>query len=368
MIRANRFTFVTLIFALFLSACSGVQDSGLTEKQIAKMVLATRPGNSSPDVWARAIKESLEELGQPVDKEHVSAVCAVISQVSAFSISPKSSRMASILRKKIKDAESNEVLRLLIETRLDQTASNGLSFRENIDSIGSELEFEQWYDEFTSASITKPILLVLNKDASDLITTAGSMQVSVKFAEDYPKKPLNAGGGSVRDMLYTCKGGVFYGTAYLLDFKHNYDDWKYVFADFNAGHYASRNAGFQKMLGRLTRRQVDTDGDLMNYENGNASPSVTFVTFLSYLKKKGVEFDEQQVMKDFRQEKSYDFENTWSYKTLSEMYKKKYGHPIYAELPQIALNSPKFVSKNLSTRWFAEQVKARYNRCMRTKI
>jgi len=194
------------------------------------------------------------------------------------------------------------------------------------------------------------------------------MQVSVKFSGEYPKKPLNAGGGSVRDMLYTCKGGVFYGTAYLLDFKHNYDDWKYVFADFNAGHYASRNAGFQKMLAHLTRRMVDTDGDLLNYENGDPAPSVTYVTFISFLKKRGVAFNEEQVMKEFRQEKSYDFENTWSYKTLSEMHKKKFGRTIYAELPEIALNSPKFVNKNLSTKWFAESVKSRYSHCMRTRI
>ncbi|NTU54208.1 MAG: DUF1615 family protein [Chlorobiaceae bacterium] len=366
--RKNRFIFFSLLFALLLSACSGTQESGLSEKQVEKMVLAARPGNPSPEIWARAIKESLEELGQPVDKEHVSAVCAVISQVSAFSISPKSSRMASILRNKIKAAESNEVLRLLIETRLDQQASNGKSFRDNIDTISSELDFEKWYDEFTSASITKPILLVLNKDASDLITTAGSMQVSVKFSEEYQKKPQKTGFGSVRDMLYTCKGGVFYGTAYLLDFKHNYDDWKYVFADFNAGHYSSRNAGFQAMLVRLARRMVDTDGDLMNYENGKITPSVTYVTFINFLKRKGVVVDEDQVLKDFKQEKSYEFENTWSYKTLSEMYKKKYGRVIYAELPEITLNSPKFVSKNLSTRWFAERVKSRYNHCMRTRI
>jgi hypothetical protein len=365
---ANRSIVFTFLITLFLGACSGTQDYGLSEKQIKKVVLAASPNNPSPDIWARAIKESLEELGQPVDKEHVCAVCAVISQVSAFSISPKNTRMGSILRKKIEAAESNEVLRLLIETRLDQQASNGKSFRENIDLIKSELDFEKWYDEFTSAKITKPILLVLNKDASDLITTAGSMQVSVKFAEKYPKKPQNAGGGSVRNMLYTCKGGVFYGTAYLLDYKHNYDDWKYVFADFNAGHYSSRNAGFQEMLARLTRRAVDTDGDLMNYEDGKMTPSVTWVTFVNFLKKKEIGFDEKKVMDDFSKEKSYEFEDTWSYKTLAELHKKKYGRTIYAVLPDIPLNSPKFVSKNLSTKWFAERVKSRYNHCMRTRI
>ncbi|ACD90542.1 MAG: DUF1615 family protein [Chlorobium limicola] len=366
--RAKRFIAFALLFALFLGGCSGTRDSGLTEKQIEKLVRAARPNNPSPDIWAKAIQESLEELGQPVDKEHVSAVVAVISQVSGFSISQKNSRMATILRKKIESAESNEVLRFIIETRLDQKASNGRTFRENIDSIESELDFERWYDGFTSATITKPILLVLNKDASDLVTTIGSMQVSVKFAEEYPKKPRNVGFGSVRDMLYTCKGGVFYGTAYLLDFKHDYDDWKYVFADFNAGHYSSRNAGFQKMLAKLTHRTVAMDGDLMSYENGNIASSVTYATFIGFLKKKGVGFDENQVKKDFSKEKSHDFENTWSYKTIAKMHKERFGRTIYATLPDIPLKSEKFSSRNLSTKWFAQRVKSRFNHCMRTRI
>lgn len=368
MTRANRFIVLALLFALFLSGCSGTHDTGLSQKQIEKLVLAARPNNPSSDIWAKAIKESLQELGKPADKEHVCAVIAVISQVSGFALAPRNTRMAGILEKKIESAGSNEVLRYVIQTRLDQTASNGKTFRENIDSISSELEFERWYKEFTSSDITKPILLVFNKDISDLVTTIGSMQVSVKFAEDYPKKPLKAGGGSVRDMLYTCKGGVFYGSAYLLDYEHNYDDWKYVFADFNAGHYASRNAGFQKMLANLSRKRIDIDGDLMSYENGNSVPSVTYDTFIDLLEKKGVEFDENQIRKDFTKEKSYDFEKTYTYMTLSAMHKKKFRKTIYAVLPDISLNSPKFVSRNLSTKWFAQRVKSRFNHCMRTRI
>ncbi|MBN1278244.1 MAG: DUF1615 family protein [Chlorobiaceae bacterium] len=366
--KAKRCVVFLLLFALFLGGCSGALDSGLTEKQIEKLVIAARPNNPSPDIWAKAIKESLEEQGHPVDKEHVSAVVAVISQVSGFSISQKNPRLASILRNKIASAESNEVLRFIIQTRLDQKASNGRTFRENIDSIESELDFERWYDEFTSATITKPILLVLNKDASDLVTTIGSMQVSVKFAEEYAKKPRNAGFGSVRNMLYSCKGGVFYGTAYLLDFKHDYDDWKYVFADFNAGHYSSRNAGFQKMLAKLSRRSVVLDGDLVNYEKSDVASSVTYGTFIGLLKKQGVAFDEHQVKKDFAKEKSHDFESTWSYTTIAEMHKQKFGHTIYAVLPDIPLKSEKFSSRNLSTKWFAHRVKSRFNHCMRTRI
>jgi len=366
--RAFRFAALMFLLNLFLSGCSHDQEQGLSQRQIEKLVLAASPHVDSPDIWARAIRESLHELGQPVDKEHACAVISVIMQESSFKTVPKNSGMPNILRKKIENASSNLIVQQLIQLRLDQHAANGKSFRENIDSIKSERDFELWYNEFTSASVTKPILIVFNKDISDLVTTLGSMQVSVKFAEHYPKKPKNVGSGSIREILYTCKGGVFYGAARLLDYKHNYDDWKYVFADYNAGRYSSRNAGFQKMLARVARKTVDLDGDLLSYENGKGVPSATYASFIELLKDREIVFDEEQIRKDFEKEKRYSFEKTWSYKTLAEMYKKKYGRTIYAVLPEISLHSPKFVSKNLTTKWFANRVKGRFIHCMRTRI
>ncbi|NTW75202.1 MAG: DUF1615 family protein [Chlorobiaceae bacterium] len=362
-----RSIFLTVVIALFLGGCSK-KDTGLTQSQITKLVLTAKPGNKSADAWATAIRESLQELGQPIDKEHVCAVLAVITQESGVSVSPKNRNMADILRKKISMFDSNKLLRYIIQTRLDHVAANGKTFRENMDSIASEQDFELWYHEFTSSEITKPILLVFDKDIDDLVTTIGSMQVSVKFAENYPKKPANAGGGTIREVLYTCKGGVFYGTAYMLDYRHHYDDWKYVFADFNAGRYASRNAGFQKMLSRLSRKRIDLDGDLLSYEEGNDSRSETYDTFVELLKQRGEDVDEGKIRKEFEQEKEYDFEKTDSYRILSEMYQKKYGEPIYATLPEIKLSSPKFTSRNLSTKWYAMRVKSHYIRYMRRKV
>lgn len=73
------------------------------------------------------------------------------------------------------------------------------------------------------------------------------------------------------------------------------------------------------------------------------------------------------IRQDFSKEKSHDFEDTWSYKTIAEMH-KQIRRTIYAILPDIPLNSPKFTSKNPSTKWFAQRVKSRFNHCMRTRI
>ncbi|NTV21770.1 MAG: DUF1615 family protein [Chlorobium limicola] len=371
MIRETRialFTLCALFFTFVLSGCSRNENSGLAEEQIEKLILVADPGLDSPDIWAKAIKESLQEIGVPVSKENACAVIAVIAQESGFKTVPKTPGMKKILHNRLKNAESNPIVRFIIESRLDQQAANGKTFRENIDSIESERDVELWYNEFIAADVTKPMLQVLNKDVDDLITTIGSMQISVKFAEHYSKKPENTGHNDIRKILYTCKGGVFYGAAYLLDYKHDYDDWKYVFADYNAGHYACRNVGFQNMLANLTRKKIVPDGDLLSYKDGRAALGSTYGILIDYLKEMGMAFKEEEVRKDFRKEKSYDFENTLSYKTISALHKSKFGNTIYAALPDIPLKSDKFSGKNLSTKWFAQRVKSRFNQCMRTKL
>ncbi|MGB0130319.1 DUF1615 family protein [Chlorobium sp.] len=37
-------------------------------------------------------------------------------------------------------------------------------------------------------------------------------------------------------------------------------------------------------------------------------------------------------------------------------------------MPEIPLKSDKFSGRNLSTKWFADKVKSRFERCMRTKL
>ena len=105
------------------------------------------------------------------------------------------------------------------------------------------------------------------------VSTLGSMQVSISYviAEVEKAKSSKLGLAEIwklRDELYTRAGGVNYGTRMLLGYHAGYGSRLHVFADYNAGRYASRNAAFQHMVAKLSGADLALDGDLLIYEGG----------------------------------------------------------------------------------------------------
>jgi len=197
------------------------------------------------------------------------------------------------------------------------------------------------------------------------VRTGGPMQVSVEFADGHVKErnyPYPAG-RRIRDEVFSRRGGVYFGSAILLDYPAPYDQIVYRFADYNAGRYSSRNAAFQAALGRLSGQALALDGDLLRY-SGDAVLDPGEVELAAQGIRDRLEMTRSQIHRDLLLEKSAAFADTTLYRKVFTLADAAAARPVARQaMPQIALKSPK-ISRRLTTEWFARRVGERYRNCL----
>ena len=363
------------VFAMLgLAACDQVHQTNDQPRLIAPDAVFTkmiqhshRLNEADAQAWVSDVLSSLDSVGMVRTNESACAVMAVIEQESGYKVDPAVPGLSKLLANKIKKMEENIAVRLALGMRLDQPMANGKTFREGIALVKTERDMANWYAEFTASKFTGPILSQFGKGVDDVVGTVGSMQVSIDYARRVAAQ-LGQSSLNMRETLYTRKGGVLFGTAHLFYYPTHYEQMLYRFADYNAGHYASRNAGFQAMVAKLAAKPLAADGDLINHRaegDPNKSTSQTEAALQQLFAKKMPNISAQTIAQDLALEKSLDFEQSTTYRTVVQLYQQKYGAPIAQQIPKISLKSEK-ITRNLTTEWYANSVNRRYQQCLAT--
>ncbi len=186
---------------------------------------------------------------------------AVIEQESTFQVNPAVPNLPSVARKEIEArAASHHIPRLVVAGALELRSPTGATYRERLEKARTEKDLSDLFQDFIGmVPLGRNLFGSLNP-----VHTGGPMQVSISYAEEHvgKKRYPYPNEGSVRDEVFTRRGGIYFGMAHLFDYDVKYDRMLYRFADFNAGHYASRNAAFQNAVSSLSGQSLAPDGDL----------------------------------------------------------------------------------------------------------
>ena len=371
--------FATALAVLTLPLPASAADPEMTRAEVRALASRIVPAGKDAAGWAADIRDALVSNGIQPSRSNVCSVMAVIGQESTFTANPEVAGLGRMAEDQIKaKLASLPVLpgaaaagvQIYLATKPTPEKSYLAMIRaakteRDLDLVYRNLTFFL-FREYASTRLLNAGAVAHRIDAANPVSTLGSMQVSAAFtiAEVEKAKNRRLGLGAIwklRDELYTRKGGVAYGTRMLLGYRAEYPSRLFVFADFNAGRYASRNAAFQHMVATLSKRDLALDGDLMLYDGGKPRPEASATEkALRSLKLT----DKESLRADLLREKDYAFRDTDTYRRVNAAYAARTGrNATYAMLPQIKLESPK-IRSHMTTEIFARAVMRRYDRCM----
>lgn len=316
------------------------------------------PAVADREGWANDMVAAFEALEVRPDTHNVCAAVAVIQQESGFQVDPPVSGLAAMARREIDERAARYYIpRKLVDVTLSLRSPDGRTYVERLRRARTERDLSEMFEDFIDeVPLGRRLFADLNP-----VRTGGPMQVSIAFAEAHVKAtryPFTLTEG-VRREVFTRRGGLYFGIAHLLDYPVSYDSMLYRFADFNAGHYASRNAAFQQAVSSLGGARLALDGDLLR--EGSSEPSQTELA----VRRLPLGLGEWQIRRDLERGTQHQFEDTELYRKVFELADAKAPAP-RAIVPDIRLQSVKLTRK-LTTDWFARRVDSRYRRCLQSQ-
>jgi len=351
-----------LVCIALLSACSNPQlRAPPIDPDVARAEIAQRlpPKVGNRDGWAIDIFAAFEALSIQPTTQNICAVVAVTEQESTFQVNPPVPGLAAIARREIDSRATRYHIPILaVNAALSLKSPTGATYSERLDKVKTEKELNDIFADFIGIVPLGARLF----GSFNPVRTAGPMQVSIAYAEQhadakhYPY-PIAS---TIRNEVFTRRGGMYFGTAHLLDYPADYDDMLFRFADFNAGHHASRNAAFQNAVSVLTKTSLALDGDLLVH----GSPTLSQTELATRQLATRLNMSEASIHSDLEHGDQDDFADTRLYKRVFDLGDKGRKQPLpRAVVPKIRLESPK-ITRKLTTEWFAKRVDERYARCL----
>ncbi|WP_313953149.1 DUF1615 domain-containing protein, partial [Accumulibacter sp.] len=308
--------------------------------------------------WAADIFAAMAALRILPTPENLCAVISIIAQESTFQADPPVAGLSRIVWQELeKRREKYAIPKVVLDLALSKSSPDGRSYKARIDALRTENQMNAIYDDMISELPGGKVLFA----GYNPVRTGGPMQVSVEFAEEhvrnrpypYPRQ------GSVRDEVFSRRGGLYFGIAILLDYPASYSQMIYRFADFNAGRYSSRNAAFQEAVAQLSGQRLALDGDLLRYKNGSPAAEASDTLRSALVLRPRLNLSEGEIQRDFKLEKTFAFEQSALYQRLYALADTASNARRPREmLPRIELKSPK-ITRQLTTDWFARRVDGR---------
>ncbi|ELZ8932829.1 DUF1615 domain-containing protein [Cronobacter dublinensis] len=357
----TRFRPLTLAALLALAGCTSQTSEtpkGAKPLDVRAVVKQKMPASvKDRDGWARDIARAFETQKITPSEENICSVLAVAEQESNYQADPQVPGLGNIAWKEIeRRAGKLHIPAFVVRTALLIKSPNGKSYSERLDNVKSERELSAIFDDFIGmVPLGQTLFGNLNP-----VHTGGPMQVSIAFAEAHARGYPYDVDGTLRQEVFTRRGGLWFGIYHLLNYPVDYSRPLYRFADFNAGWYASRNAAFQNAVSKASGVKLALDGDLIRYDSDEPGATENAVRKLAGR----LDMSESEIHRALAKGDSEDFSDSELYKKVFALADKRAGKALPRELlPGIQLESPK-ITRKLTTAWFAKRVDDRRARCM----
>lgn len=330
--------------------------------EVRARIVALLPSNLSDRAgWAADYQAAFAALDVVSTLPNLCAALAITEQESSYRADPSVPNLPKIAREEIdRRAARVGVPAFAVRAALQIGSPDGRTYAERLDAVRTEKELSAIYEDFIGmVPMGRRLFAGWNP-----VRTGGPMQVGIAFAERHAKQrrypyPMS---GTVRDEVFTRRGGLYFGIAHLLDYPASYDRHLYRFADFNAGRYASRNAAFQSAVSLLSGIPLELDGDLVRHDGGDAAPGSTEFAVRALGQRLGI--GDASIRQALEQGEDAAFERSALYARVFELADRLEHRPVpRAVIPRIALKGPK-ITRQLTTGWFANRVDERHRRCI----